>query len=166
MTYERFEDIPVWQAGIELTTRVFRLTAHTVFHGQGDLANQIQRAALSVPNNIAEGFERGSTAELIAFLYYARGSAGEVRSVCHVLLRMEEFNNYKSQITDVFQTAESISRQLAGWLKQLKESDMPGQRRFTEKDRQRQEQQQRADDFMAKLRREQEERLRQRREAK
>ena len=166
MTYERFEDIPVWQAGIDLTTAAFRLTAHTVFRGQGDLANQMQRAALSVPNNIAEGFERGTTAELIAFLYYARGSAGEVRSVCHVLLRMEEFKNYKSQITEVFQMAESISRQLAGWLKHLKESDMPGQRHFTEKDRQRQEQQQRADDFMAKLRREQEERLRQRREAK
>lgn len=165
MTYERFEDIPVWQAGIELTTAVFRLTAHAAFHNQGDIANQMQRAALSAPNNIAEGFERGTTAELIAFLYYARGSAGEVRSVCHVLLKMEEFKDYKLQITEVFQMAESISRQLAGWLKHLQESDMPGQRHFTEKDRQRQEQRQRADDFMAKLLREQEERLRQRREA-
>jgi four helix bundle protein len=85
MTYQRFEDIPVWRSAIALAERVFALTADRAFAGQGDIANQIQRAGLSISNNIAEGFERGSTSELIAFLYYARGSAGDVRSILCLL---------------------------------------------------------------------------------
>jgi four helix bundle protein len=69
MTYQRFEDIPVWQAAIALAERTFALTTDRAFAGQGDIANQIQRAVLSISNKIAEGFERGSTTELIAFLY-------------------------------------------------------------------------------------------------
>ena len=159
MQYKRFEDIPVWKDGIDLTVKVFKATANAVFRYKGDIANQIQRAALSVPNNIAEGFERGTTQELITFLYYARGSSGEVRSICHVILRMEEFTNIKSQITEIMNIAESISRQLAGWLKSLKETDMPGQRRFTEKDKRIQEQKIRADAFMEKLKLETEKNL-------
>ena len=159
MKYQRFEDVPVWQAGIDLTVKVFTVTAHPSFRFKGDIANQIQRAALSVPNNIAEGFERGTTQELITFLYYARGSVGEVRSICHVILRMPEFADQKSQITEIKDLAESISRQLAGWLKSLKETDMPGQRRFTEKDKTIREQKKRSDTFIEKLRHEQEERL-------
>ena len=151
MKYRRFEEIPVWQAGIDLTVKIFKVTAHRSFRYKGDIANQIQRAALSVPNNIAEGFERGTTPELITFLYYARGSAGEVRSICHVILCMDEFADLKSQITEIKNLAESISRQLGGWLKNLKETDMPGQRHFTEKDRDLKEQKQRADAFVRKL---------------
>ena len=81
MKFKRFEDIPVWKAGVQLTTQVFKLTEDKCFRFKGDIANQLQRAALSVPNNIAEGFERGTTQELITFLYYSRGSAGEVRSI-------------------------------------------------------------------------------------
>lgn len=76
MTYQRFEDVPVWQAAIVLAERIFGLTADRAFAGHGDLANQLQRAGLSISNNIAEGFERGTTGELVTFLYYARGSAG------------------------------------------------------------------------------------------
>lgn len=159
MKYRRFEDVPVWQAAIDLTVKVFAVTANPSFRFKGDIANQLQRAALSIPNNIAEGFERGTTAELIAFLYYARGSAGEVRSICHVILRMSEFADHKSQITEIRDMAELIARQLAGWLKSLKETDMPGQRHFTEKDRAAQEQRQRADAFLEKIRRNAEEQL-------
>ena len=154
MQYKRFEDIPVWRDGIELTVNVFKITAHAVFRNKGDIANQLQRAALSVPNNIAEGFERGSTQELINYLYYSRGSSGEVRSISHVAMRMEEFANHRSQIIEIMELAESISRQLAGWLKSLKDSDMPGQRRFTEKDRQSQEQRKSAATFMENVKRE------------
>lgn len=151
MQFKRFEDVPVWNDGIDLTVKVFKVTSQSVFRYKGDIANQIQRAALSVPNNIAEGFERGTTQELITFLYYSRGSSGEVRSICHAILRMNEFTDYKSQITEIINIAESISRQLAGWLKSLKETDMPGQRNFSEKDRRLQEQKQRADAFMEHL---------------
>ncbi len=81
MRYKRFEDLPVWNAAMELALRVYTLTRDRFFSQSGDLRDQLRRAALSVSNNIAEGFERGSTAELLAYLYIARGSAGEVRSM-------------------------------------------------------------------------------------
>ena len=62
MTYKRFEDLPVWQAGQDLALRVYRLTDDRAFAIKGDLADQLRRAALSVSNNVAESFERGSTA--------------------------------------------------------------------------------------------------------
>ena len=85
MTYDRFEDTPVWQAAADLAAAVFDWVEHPAFRGKGDLADQLQRAALSISNNIAEGFERGTTNELLQFLYYARGSAGEVRSMLGVM---------------------------------------------------------------------------------
>ena len=56
MRYERFEQLPVWQAGMTLAERVFKLTADRAFNFQGDLRSQLQRAALSVSNNVAEGW--------------------------------------------------------------------------------------------------------------
>lgn len=153
MNYKEFEEIPVWRDAITLAREVFTLTNRSDFRRLGDIANQTQRAALSVSNNIAEGFERGSTSELIAFLYYARGSAGEVRSICYVMQALPELSDYELQITEVMKRAKSIGRQLGGWLKSLKttEDTMPGQRHFSERDRVRREQDQRAEAFMAEI---------------
>ena len=98
MKYERFEDLPVWKAAAELAVQIFALSSAPWFRGKGDLANQLQRAALSVSNNIAEGFERGSTNDLLQFIYIARGSAGEVRSMLCVIELMEPPEDLKSQI--------------------------------------------------------------------
>src|SRR5262245_45186397 len=87
--------------------------------GQGSLRDQLERAAVSVSNNIAEGFERGTTQELITFLYIARGSAGEVRSMLLLLTRMPKFSDLKSQISNLRSRAESISRQLRAWADSL-----------------------------------------------
>lgn len=153
MSYKEFEDIPVWQDAVSLAREVFALTNRPVFRQLGDIANQMQRAALSVSNNVAEGFERGSTSELIAFLYYARGSAGEVRSICYVMQGLPELADYESRITDVLSRTKSIGRQLGGWLKSLKstEQSMPGQRHFSERDRERKQQGLRADTFMMEI---------------
>lgn len=159
MKYKNFEDVPVWQAGIELTVEVFRITEDKNFRYKGDLANQIQRAALSIPNNIAEGFERGTTPELIMFLYYAKGSAGEVRSICHVLERLPFFSHLKSDISNLKSLATSISRQTAGWAASLQESDIKGQRYLTDQSRSGYNQKQRAAAFLDQLKREQEKRL-------
>lgn len=112
--------------------QVFAWSSHAWFRGKGDLANQLQRAALSISNNIAEGFERGSTNELLQFIYIARGSAGEVRSMLCVIERMEPPENLRSQISNWESNAEGISPQLRGWANSFQISDLTGQRHLND----------------------------------
>lgn len=98
MKYDRFEQLPVWQASINLAVGVYALTKRPCFHSDYSLRNQIERATVSISNNIAEGFERGTTEELLTFLYIARGSAGEVRSMLCLLERLAAFTDLKSEI--------------------------------------------------------------------
>ncbi len=135
MKYERFEELPVWQLSRDVAAKMFRWVTAPPFRGMGDLANQLQRAALSISNNIAEGFERGSTSELLQYLYIARGSAGEVRSMLEVMKSMQEFSVLQREI-EVFHTdCESISRQLRGWAASLQNSDIEGQRHLNDQTR-------------------------------
>ncbi len=136
MKYERFEDLPVWKAAIELAVQIFALTENETFKGKGDLRNQLERAAISISNNIAEGFERGTTQELLTFIYIARGSAGEVRSMLHLLDRLPPFANLKSQISNLRGLSENISRQLRGWADSLQNSEIKGQRYLNDKKKQ------------------------------
>jgi len=151
MRYERFEDLPVWQAAVDLAARMFHCTAQTWFRGKGDLANQLQRAALSVSNNIAEGFERGTTNELLQYLYIARGSAGEVRSMLCVIERMDASEPLKGEIAEFKSACQSISRQIGGWANRLKNSDIQGQRYLNEHSKQSFVQNQRRDAFQKRL---------------
>lgn len=147
-TYQRFEDLPVWKLAADLAARIFEWVPDPSFRGQGDLVNQLQRATLSVSNNIAEGFERGSTADLLKFLYIARGSAGEVRSMLCVMERMPRFDNLKSEIKDLKSQFESASRQIRAWADSLQNSEIKGQRHLNDKSRQRYEQSNRTSSFM------------------
>jgi len=149
--YTRFEELPVWQAAMALCERVFALTEDKAFNYKGDLRSQLQRAALSICNNVAEGFERGTTQELLTFLYIARGSAGEVRSMLLLADRLPAFGHLKSGISDLKSQCESISRQLRGWADSLQNADIPGQRYLTEKTRGRAERRKRSDAFFARL---------------
>ncbi len=141
MKYERFEDLPVWQAAIDLAKRVYDLTRDRFFAQSGDLSGQLRRASLSVSNNIAEGFERGSTAELLAFLYIARGSCGETRSMLLFTERFPEAAHLKS-------LAESCSRQIRAWADNLQNSDIKGQRHLTDSSKEQYQAQRRADVFI------------------
>jgi four helix bundle protein len=136
MTYGRFEQLPVWQAAIELATAVYALTEKPPFRRQYSLRDQIERAAVSVSNNIAEGFERGTKQELLTFLYIARGSAGEVRSMLCLIEKIPALAGFESEILDLKSRAESISKQLGGWIRSLRDSDLKGERFVTEKMRQ------------------------------
>lgn len=79
-----FEDLLVWQMGIELVKLIYRLTTEGDFNRDFGLTDQIRRASVSVPTNIAEGFELSSRKEYLKFLNIAKGSAGEVRSLLRV----------------------------------------------------------------------------------
>lgn len=133
MRYKRFADLPVWNAAIDLAVTVFALTAKPQFRTQHSLKDQLERAAVSVSNNIAEGFERGTNNELLMFLYIARGSAGEVRSMCCLLDRLPDFAGLKSDIRTVKSKAESCSKQLKAWAESIQNSGYKGERYVTEK---------------------------------
>lgn len=133
MKYNRFEELPVWNAAIELAVGVFAVTAMPNFKTNASLRNQLERAAVSVSNNIAEGFERGTTPELLTFIYISRGSAGETRSMLCLLERLPGVNNLKSEISNLKLKAENISRQLRAWADSLQNSDIRGQRYLTNK---------------------------------
>ena len=133
MKYRRFEDLPVWQEAADLARKMYEFTSLEPFRRHPGLCDQLERAALSVSNNVAEGFERGSTNELLAFLYIARGSSGEVRSMLRVLEGWDAFGNLKSQIADLRGRSEKISKQLYGWIENLKSSGISGQRHLDEK---------------------------------
>lgn len=117
------------------------------------LRDQLERAALSVSNNIAEGFERGSTNELLSFLYIARGSSGEVRSMLRVLEGWKTFGDLKSQISDLRGRSEKISKQLYGWIENLKNSGISGQRHLDEKAKAKYADKQDREAFLEELRR-------------
>src|SRR5262245_10868601 len=123
MNYQRFKDLPVWNAAIELAVEIYALTDRTQFRRQRSLRDQIERAAVSVSNNIAEGFERGTNNELLNFLYISRGSAGEVRSMLCLLQRIQAFRTFNQEIVSLKQRAENCSRQLKGWTQSVQDSD-------------------------------------------
>lgn len=75
-TYQRFEDLPVWQTAIELADGCEDFLLAAKDRITWSKRDQLDRCSLSVFNNIAEGFERGTTNELLTFIYIARGSAG------------------------------------------------------------------------------------------
>ena len=165
MKYTRFEDLPVWQSAQDLAAAVYALVDHRLFHRTGDLRNQLQRSSLSISNNIAEGFERGSTAELLCHLYIARGSAGETRSALHFANRLTEISNLKSEISNpkseisnlksqippLIQHCESVSRQLRAWADSLQNSDIPGQRHLNDESRAAYAHHRRSRDFLEKI---------------
>src|SRR5262245_3821434 len=107
MKYNRFEDLPVWRVAVELFLRIDRISGHPGFVATGDKRDQLQRAGLSISNNIAEGFELGTTEQLITFLYYARGSAGETRSMLRIMEQMEKFADIRAEVCALATLAEN-----------------------------------------------------------
>ena len=111
MNDNTFEDLEVWQEVIELGARVYEL-----FRGCCDFGfrNQIQEAAASVSNNIAEGYERDSNQELIRFLIVAKGSCGEVRSQSYLARRVKLLS--EEQAGSLIVEAKRLSKRFARFI--------------------------------------------------
>jgi four helix bundle protein len=83
----RFEDLEVWQRACRLCVNLYKELGECRDYSFKD---QITRSALSIPNNIAEGYERGSNKDAVKFFYYARGSSGELRTQIYIGVSMED----------------------------------------------------------------------------
>jgi len=114
MKINRFEEIKAWQSAKELT-----LNLYSLFKDIKDYCfrDQILRASVSVMNNIAEGFERRSDKEFKQFLYIAKGSAGEIRSMLHLANDLGYVD--KDQYNNLLEASNRISKMLSGLIKTL-----------------------------------------------
>ena len=115
---ERFEDLLVWQKGMEIVKQVHLVTRSGELGRDFALRDQLRRAAISIPANIAEGFERVSRKEYLNFLNFAKGSTGEVRSLLNVALELGYLE--PSQHDALRQSVLELSRYLANQLKSLR----------------------------------------------
>jgi four helix bundle protein len=151
MPYTRFEDLPVWNTAIDLAVRTYELTSKPEFNSRYSLRDQIERAAVSVSSNIAEGFERGTNKELLYFLYISRGSAGEVRSMLCLLDRIPAFRGLAKETKLLKTKAESCSRQLKAWAQSLQNSEFKGERHVNQRSKRAAEAAKERQEFLDKL---------------
>jgi len=114
MKIERFEDIIAWQKAKDLAVSVYGIFEPCKDYSFKD---QIQRASVSVMNNIAEGFERKTNNEFKQFLFIAKGSCGEVRSMLYLAKELNKIS--ESSFNKHFKLAEEISKILSGFIKTL-----------------------------------------------
>jgi four helix bundle protein len=80
---EKFEDLVIWQEGRALAVRLYQILSECRDYG---LRDQMQRAAVSIPSNIAEGFERQSNKEFMHFLHIAKASCAELRTQIYIAM--------------------------------------------------------------------------------
>ena len=84
MSSKNFEDLEIWKHARDLANTIYKLSKSDKFSKDFGLRDQIRRAAVSIPANIAEGFERGTNAEFKHFSMISRGSCGELRTHLYI----------------------------------------------------------------------------------
>ena len=114
MKIEKFEDIMSWQKSKLLTADIYKTFSNLKDFG---FKNQIERASVSVMNNIAEGYERKSNKDFVKFLFIAKGSCGEVRSLLNLALELKYINKINHR--ELSENAVQISKLLSGLIKSL-----------------------------------------------
>jgi four helix bundle protein len=122
----RFEEIEAWQFSRELAKQIYEATKQGPFAHDYGLKDQIQRAAVSIMSNIAEGFERGGNKEFMNFLGIAKGSCGEVRSQLYVALDQGYID--QAQFEGLVQICIRVSVMLQAFITSLRNSDFKGPR--------------------------------------
>ncbi len=116
---ERFEDLRIWQEARLQVSAIYRSMMHgTAGHSDLGFRTQLQRASISVMNNIAEGFERKTAKDFAHFLDVAKGSCGEVRSMLYVAEDLSYLT--KEEASALRDNAEMLSRGIAAFTNHLR----------------------------------------------
>ncbi len=121
---ETFEDLKVWQKARALAKEIYDLSNAGSFSKDFALRDQINRAAGSVMDNIAEGFERGGNKEFSQFLSFSKGSCGEIRS--QIIRAFDHGHINKDELIALKNKSIEISKQITGFMKYLKNSELKG----------------------------------------
>jgi len=119
MTYRTFEDLEVWKRSCKLAVRIYELLKHSKDYA---LRDQMQRAAVSIASNIAEGSDRGG-ADFVRFSRIVSGSAAELRTQVYIASRIGLMSNDVS--VELVNELKEISKMLAGLMKSLRTSMAP-----------------------------------------
>ncbi|OIP26500.1 MAG: four helix bundle protein [Dehalococcoidia bacterium CG2_30_46_9] len=118
MKIERFEDIKAWQEARVLVKMIYNaVESNKEFGSDYKFREQIQRAAVSIMSNIAEGFSRRSTKEFTQFLFIAKGSAAEVQSQLYAALDQGYLTQEK--FNELYSKSEEVARLISGFIQYL-----------------------------------------------
>ena len=109
---QRYEDLVAWQRARELTRLIYEATRQPLFARDFRLIDQIRAASVSIMSNLAEGFERGSSADFLRFVYFAKGSCAEVRSQLYVALDAGYLND--DEFATLKASADEVARVIGG----------------------------------------------------
>jgi len=118
---KRFEDLHAWQKARELVNRIYDMTQQGPLAKDFGLRDQIQRAAVSIMSNIAEGFDRTHKAEKLQFYRVARASAGEARSLLYILSDRQYGN--PELIQSAQELADELGKIIQGLIRSFQETD-------------------------------------------
>ena len=125
MKVERFEDLIAWQKAMDLAVRAYEISRDAPFSRDFVLRDQFHGAAISIPSNIAEGFERGSRSEFHHFLTIAKSSGAELRTHLHLARRIGYIG--QPSFCSALEQAEEVSR-IIGKLRVSVGKNRPGAR--------------------------------------
>lgn len=119
-TIKHFEDLEIWQIAIDLADELYDLCLNDQVKKDFSFQDQLKRAALSISNNIAEGFEYNNNADFIKFLRYAKGSCGECRSMIGFMKRRkwiakEEYDKFHTSL-------KNLGAQIGSFMSYLKKT--------------------------------------------
>ena len=117
---DNFEDIIAWQKSMELCNAVYSVSNQELFSKDYALKDQIRKSAISVPSNIAEGFERESNNQFIYFLTIAKASAGELRTQLTIAKNQNYFT--QQEYLSLREQCLSISKMISGFISYLREN--------------------------------------------
>lgn len=117
----RFEDLEVWQKGMQIAEDIYLITKEEQFAREYSIKDQIIRASISISNNIAEGFEYDNRKDFIKFLRYSKGSTGEVRNMLIYLKRIGLIS--KEVHEKITNDSVILSKQLFSFINYLKNNN-------------------------------------------
>jgi len=110
MAYQDFKELRVWQEAKQLAIEVYKITGNARFSKDYGLRDQVQRAAVSIASNIAEGYERNSHKDFVRYLLIAKGSLSELRTQMEIALEIGHMDE------NVFEQIEDRCKKITGML--------------------------------------------------
>jgi len=116
--FKKIEDIEAWKRGCRLAVEIYNITNIDPFSKDWGLRDQIRRSVVSIPSNIAEGFERESSAEFKRFLLIEKGSCGELRTQLYIAQALDYIT--KSKVEQLINECKEISSMMSGIISHLR----------------------------------------------